>query len=408
MTYPRFGVPSASSIRRVWKCKGSHKRERGLPDTDSRDATFGTRVAAAMAETLPESELTPAERNTFERCVDAEERTLADWGGLGDVTITREVRLGLTVLNAVVVVTPDTGATFKFTGQYDFLAIMGDSALLKDDKALYGDIAEAVDNEQINTLAVLVWLRHKVKEVRCVINQPNVGPPSAVDLKEEDLQIRLNWLLQVLKTAEDASRDDVTAWTPDDEGNDWCRYCKAKLGCPAWLARSTQPLEVMQPMMHAHLEPKALWSAMSEIARDISDEELIGRYRGLAMVRAYPEVIKAEMARRAESPDFPFQMRAVRELGNREIEDAQAAFDRLAPLGVTAEDMLAAAKVRIGPLEEAVRIRSGIKSQGKVTRYNKTGSEAKKALNEALEGIMTRKDPPLELVEVKQLNTSEE
>jgi hypothetical protein len=92
--------------------------------------------------------------------------------------------------------------------------------------------------------------------------------------------------------------------------------------------------------------------------------------------------------------------------GNREVTDAQKAFAGLASLGVTESDMLEAATVSITALEEAVRKRSGIKTQtDKRTTYNLTSQQAKDALNEALTtaGALGRKADKQELVEVGQL-----
>ena len=79
-----------------------------------------------------------------------------------------------------------------------------------------------------------------------------------------------------------------------------------------------------------------------------------------------------------------------------------AAFVALQSLGVTSEDMLEAASIAIGKLEDAVRIRSGIKSQTeKRTTYNLTSKDAKAALNAALEqaGCLSHKADKKKIVE---------
>jgi hypothetical protein len=97
--------------------------------------------------------------------------------------------------------------------------------------------------------------------------------------------------------------------------------------------------------------------------------------------------------------------------GNREVTDAQKAFAALAPLGVTDGDMLEASSVSITALEEAVRKRSGIKSQtAKRITYNLTSQQAKDALNDALNrvGALGRKADKTELVEVHAMERGAE
>jgi hypothetical protein len=125
---------------------------------------------------------------------------------------------------------------------------------------------------------------------------------------------------------------------------------------------------------------------------------------GLAMVQRYVDAIKsAAKSRAGDDPEFQRFFTLKTSPGNREINDAQKAFAALEPLGITAEAALAACSMSFGPLEEAVRKASGVKSQtAKRTTYNLTADQAKKALNAALEGAgaISRKADKVELVPV--------
>jgi hypothetical protein len=134
--------------------------------------------------------------------------------------------------------------------------------------------------------------------------------------------------------------------------------------------------------------------------------------RGAPMLkRLYESIMDAAKVRAADDVEFQQFYRLETKPGNREITDAQAAFTALSGLGVTHEDVLAACKLPIGAMEEAVRLRSGIKSQTpKRTTYNLTTDAAKKAVETALTsaGAIGRKADKQELVAVTMLEGGDE
>jgi hypothetical protein len=142
-------------------------------------------------------------------------------------------------------------------------------------------------------------------------------------------------------------------------------------------------------------------------ALDLPAARLAAAMNGLAMVKRYVAAIEGvAKARAGDDPEFQRFFTIKTSPGNREITDAQLAFAALEPLGITADAALAACKMSIGPLEDAVRKASGIKSKTeKRTTYNLTLDEAKKALNNALEsvGAIKRQADKTELVPAGQL-----
>lgn len=410
MTYPRYGKPAASGLRRVANCPGSHKREMLEPDKGSEDGDHGDRIHAAKAGTFPVGMLTAQEAQTYDMCSWQEAELILKWSEFEATAreshqIHREVRLGLTTYGTVIEVTPECKASLVFTGQFDALFTQDSRGLLLDYKSLYGDVPDAVDNEQIMGLAVLSSVHYSLTSLRSAIVQPRVGPPTVADFDEEALKLASVWLTGVLEKERAATVDDVTA-------GDWCKYCKAKASCPAFIAARDAELEVFVPGNIAHMKSANIYGAMMEVAGRLSDAELIGRFKGLAIASIYPNVIKDEMRRRAaEVPDFPYEERATREQGNREITDAQKAFERLQAAGfkVNEADMIAASTVSVTKLQEAVRVRSGQKSVSAsgAVRYNLTDKQAKEALAAALGDVLTHKEPPLEIVPVTQTKNIE-
>lgn len=310
------------------------------------------------------------------------------------MTVLREKRIGLTALGTALDVTPDSKASFVFTGQFDLCVIDGDRAIVLDAKTGRAEVAEAVDNPQVTALAVLVAMRYKVSHVRTAIVSPWCGSPTVSDFTLNALTLAKGWLLETLRNVEESTPADTKAGA-------WCKYCRAQFGCEAFKLAALNQVEKIDPMSIAGMDGKTQRSAMFARAMELSPESHVGAYRGLAIVKRYVDAIEGSFKQRVEAGEIPGFAIASKP-GNREVTDAQLAFSALQPLNVTAEDMLAASSVAIGQLEEAVRKRSGIKSQNENrTVYHMTAKEAKDALNTALEaaGALGRKADKAEIIE---------
>jgi hypothetical protein len=297
-------------------------------------------------------------------------------------------------------VTESTKADVIFTGQFDRLYISGTHGLLIDFKSLRGDHATAIENPQLMSLAVLVAKKHKLTDVRVALVQPMKGKPTTADFNANGLKLAESWLFAALDAEMESGPDDLRA-------GDWCKYCKARYGCRKFQEAAIQEVEVIEPATIAGMDGETQRKAMWARALDLPAARLAAAMNGLAMVKRYVETIEGVAKWRAEcDPGFQQFFKLKTSQGNREITDAQLAFTALEPLGVTADAALAACKMSIGPLEDAVRKASGIKSKTeKRTTYNLTVDEAKKALNNALEsvGAIKRQADKTELVPAGQL-----
>lgn len=391
--YPRYGVPSASSLHRIIACPYSHKAEQGMPEDETEDSKTGDRIHAWLAN--QPVELSTQELRTAEMCREAEDRLIDEWSTAKALFIIRERRLGLMNMGRVIDIEPETSTKPIFTGQPDVVYVDGGRVFVIDYKTLSGEVEPAVDNPQLMALAVLTALRHRVSDVTVAIVQPLAGKPTIANFHSGHLEIAAGWLFYALENERKATPADTKAGSH-------CLYCKAKLNCKTWLAEQDNRLEVMQPMLNCSKDSQSMWASMSEQAGRISDAELIARYRGLKMARVYPEVIIAEMKRRAESPDFPFAMTQA-EAGAREITgEPQAVMNAVAKLGVTQEAFVQCLKgVSVTELQEAVRKASGVisKEGAKVTKYALSHKDAGEAMKAALGDLMSNRVAPVELTE---------
>jgi hypothetical protein len=401
----RRGMPSASGMQRLHECPASFDLERFAPPEEHReDAASGTRIHAVLGLEADAGTLSMSELQTLEMCSEAAAKVIEEWnGGPGMVTPDQtlyERRLGLTAFGKVLDVTPQATADFIFTGQADLILVKGDRALVLDYKTGRGDTAVAVDNAQLAALAVLVWLRYGVAEIRVAIVQPWAGKPTVADYNASSLAVAHEWLVASLDAAANSTPDDVRAGA-------WCKWCKAKAACPALRTLALQTVEVLDSATAPQGDTQR--AALFARAMELPPERLLGAYRGLAMVKLMTAAIEGAFRARVTAGEMPGWTVETKP-GNREVTDAQKAFAALAPLGITDGDMLEAASVSITALEEAVRKRSGIASQTpKRIVYNLTSKEAKDRLNEALTraGALGRKADKQELIEVFQVEGGE-
>jgi RecB family exonuclease len=393
-------------MQRLHECPPSFDLERLAPPEEHReDAASGTRIHAVLALEADAATLSMAELETCDMCNDASMKVIEEWNGApGMVTPDQtlyERRLGLTAFGKVLDVMPESTADFIFTGQADLILVKGKRGLVIDYKTGRGDTAEAIDNAQLAALAVLVWLRYGVDEIRVAIVQPWAGKPTIADYTENALLLAKGWLLDTINAASMSTPEDVRA-------GEWCKWCKAKATCPALRTAALQTIEVLDSatVPHGDMQRSALFAR----AMELSPERLLGAYRGLAMVKMMAAAIEGAFRQRVTDGEMPGWTVETKP-GNREVTDVQKAFAALAPLGVTDGDMLEASSVSITALEEAVRKRSGIKSQTpKRITYNLTSQQAKDALNDALNrvGALGRKADKTELVEVHAMERGAE
>ena len=385
---------------RLSACSASWNLEKLAPsEPENDDAASGTRIHAALANLLPWDSLTVAERDTMDMCERDAQEVIKDWANGNAYTEVFELRLGLTTAGQVIEVDEHTPPSLLvYTGQADLIAWDGKRALVVDYKTGRGEYAAALDNAQLAALAVLVAGYYQVEEVRVAIVQPWAGRPTVSTYLRDSLATARGWIHNVIADADTATPEMATP-------GHYCKWCKAKVICEAFKVKMLNQIEVVDPMSIAGLPAKEQGQAMWARANELTPERHTAAYLGLEMIKRYAHAIEATFRMRVEAGEIPGWIIETKQ-GSREIIDPQKAFTALEPLGVTVEDFLSASSVAIGPLEEALRKASGIKTQteGK-TSYNLTAKAAKDSLTAALDAAqaMGRKAERKELKRTIQL-----
>ena len=299
--------------------------------------------------------------------------------------IIKEQRLGLTDIHTVLDVTPESRATFIFTGQADVVIVDGGKAICLDYKTGRSEVSIAQDNPQLASLALLVSIRYKVQSVRVAIVAPWAGKPTVADYDEGALALAKTWLLSTLDAARNATQDDLRA-------GDHCKWCKSAHCCPALRMKTLQEIEVIDPASIAGLDGEYQRKAMWARALDLTPAQHKAAYRGLKMLQRYADAIEGTFKQRVEAGEVPgFALKE--KSGRRKIANVGTAYERAAAHGVTAEDFAAKCTLSLKGLNEALK--DATKAKGKALEN---------IADEVLHGITDTGNPTFEVVEISNLH----
>jgi len=414
---PFQNVPSASKIHRVSMCPASHKMEQHTKDySDKKDADKGNQVHDILAGEVNEDESPFDAVQTAEMCEQQAERLLSEWqdASLDTPLGLKELRYGLTELGGVVRVDDQTKARILFTGQFDSLYTQerkcdicegstlvkfGDKliecpkckgsgrlnhGLLIDFKALHGKHPSAIENPQLMSLAVLVAKKHKLASVRVALVQPWKGKPTTADLSFAGLELAESWLLATLEAERVSTLDDRKA-------GDWCHHCAARFGCQTFRDAQLQEIERIDPMTIAGMDDKTQAAAMWARANELTPEQHIAAYNGLAMVKRYAHAIEASFKARVEAGEIPGYTTREKK-GKRSISDVGKVFAACASHGVTADAFTAECSIGLGSVKELLKNATHAK-----------GKALDKLSDEVLTGCVETGKGLLEIVKVGQL-----
>lgn len=386
-TDERHGLPSASKMDRVANCPWSHKAESFFPAEETNEAAnSGTRIHAVLAGAASADTLTVAEQETAEMCARQAEELIAAWKTEDAHLVTlKEERLWLHKGN-LVMRKAGTGATFS--GQADLILIDKNErrALVIDYKTGRGEQAEAVDNPQLASLAVLVANYCDCDMVRVALVQPWAGKPTVADYDEDALDRASTWLRDSLRAAEFSVPGQAKAGS-------WCKWCKAASNnaCPAFRRYTEQVPALLQPETVADLSPKEQLQELYGRAMRMPAAELADAIGKLTLVGKAIDALKDAAKERAQNdPEFQ-QFYTLREkAGRRSICDVGEAFSRSAALGVSAVDFTGACKVPMSAIRDLL---------GKAT--GQKGKALDAVVDSVLDGITEQSEPSIELKAVE-------
>ena len=352
MTDERKGKPSASGMQRIMKCEACQplsnqlRLDGKLPeDTPSDDANFGTAVHAVLASLALGEDVCHYPRQIDAACQlwDQAQRFQPD----GDARLVVEKRIW--------------SHCGDFSGMFDLVWLMDESAVLIDYKTLHGNHPPAHINWQLKTGAVLLRQNYGVSSVKAVLLQTMKAPSVAewdeleIEEFEEEIQQRV-W------------RRDRDPWRAGFNPHpDLCPHCPARLSCPA----------------HHHMIGQAMATDAITTATTARLSEFL---RACEVVDVHKKAALAEMERRLKDGETDDHFTLAPGTTKRKITSVPTLVNRLIAEGVPMKDALSAMSMSLGDAEALLKSATGLK-----------GGEFAEKMREISEGCIEKPEPELKL-----------
>lgn len=376
-------LTSASNIHRRESCPGSAYAEFGLSNEDSEAASEGTMLHAHMADPkLDRALLAPEQLKTLAAAEEANNQIWelvaaaavqrgAMWNG--EYTQGEEIELWLR-----------RGIKPVFGGHCDLWRYYPAAKLLVILDYKFGRVPvdEAESNLQLRAYACMGADKWDCDHVLVAINQPRLPFEKRLTLAEysrEALKQAKAQLLEIYDAAHNkdgSPREDA----PRHAGESQCRYCRARLDCPAY--RETYAFL-------ADEAPTGKEAFIQNRMTRMADAELDKVYTACKFAALISDSAKDEIIRRQKHGGMPmWQISPGRK--NTEIIDRPRAVRLLQGLGLPVESVLECAKISLPDLAEELRRRDGLKQK-----------EAKEKIFQTLQPVLEIKEtaPSLKRVE---------
>lgn len=346
---------SASNAEADLRCPGRHLAQRPIPEpASSKDAESGRAIHAALAaQGTPEHErmlalLDSSEKDMHDRCVDIEQRKVAEFFGqaVPDLRVYREQRYWVKFQG-------QGFSVLEHSGQADAVYRHGLRGLVLDYKTLFGDVPASSSNLQLRDNVCLAAGNLLLSECGAVLIQPWVtGNPDICLYGPEDIQrARREMFERVI-----ASNNPASARVPGDLQ---CAYCRAKGVCQEYQRWAGALVPDVSGVLGVPMEQ---WTPeqRSMVAERLSVAQ--------ALLDTWKAHLKACLAADPQSvPGWGLADGKVREV----ITDPQRVFERFCKLvadKATPEQQTAsfmgAVAVAKGKLRDAVAGLSGLKGKG--------------------------------------------
>lgn len=358
---------SASNIHRRKLCPGSERMEEGLPDEESDQSREGTLLHGYDANPeLDVAALKPYHRDLLRISAGLDEqifdRAFENFGieRNDEFQSGRERELWAKNADGELVV-PGHCDLWRFWPRTRVLAIV-------DKKFGYKVVTPAVANLQLRIYAIAGADEWKAEQVLVAVTQPRLPFDERLTMAaytQSDIDKARDELLWILTASRQPNAPLVA-------GDEQCRYCKAKMLCPAY---------------------KEKFLSIEVAARDLAecdDDQLDQVLVAIAFADYIKEQARDEARKRVAAGRMPnYKLGAESEI--RDVADVRKAMALLALRGdITNDDIKSSLDMSIGTIEERVR-----------ERKKCTWKVAKEIVAETLEMVISKKPKKRSLSRIK-------
>jgi hypothetical protein len=351
-------------------CPGSARLEAGLTDPDSSYAARGRLFHKYW--TNPNYEralLTPDERELL----DVSARLLDDVLDILNFDEPTELHVEETI----------TGLDGRLTGTPDQVYVWASRkfALVNDLKSGFLIVERADLNLQLRGYAVITSENYDVDRVYASILQPRMWNPSdrvtLAQYDENDLIKAAKQINEIIDRTEDPK-------APLIAGEDQCRFCKAKLICPAFRKAIGVPLAKIKT--EDDLSKLKRDAEREKLIKGCSDQQLEQLLRAVALASSIDEAVRNECRRRIRDGKFSNFVLG-KDYEARSITNVRKAISMLALSNIgTREEITELCTLSLRSIEDRYRAREG-----------GTWKQARDKIDRVLKSVITRepRDPKI-------------
>lgn len=344
-----------SALARLDKCPGSLRLSSNLEESESEDASRGTRIHALAARLIlggkPEDTDDPAELELAMKIADYAKPEIEAVGAL-EAHVEQEVEYSL------------FPGEVLFWGTSDMILVCADCVRVYDWKTGFRPVTEAENNLQGAAYALAAMQIYRRDTAIVTFFNPAIGQLTTAEFGDTTALA-----LEISKVIRSAQKDDA----PCNPGEDQCRYCRAAAAgvCAARLAVVGAANGIAHDGMVA---PLAEWQ----------DAQLAAWHERLQIAAKFAEQVKSEMIRRCQQSGECFGYEVREQSGGREAKNICQAwvmlFDELEQ-----SDFLECCSLSVSKLKAKYA-----DSTTRVGKY-KTKKEAEQAFEELLAGCLQDK-----------------
>lgn len=303
---------SPSHLEQIRLCPGSHIMQKGLPEKETPWSLEGTKLHKAV-ETGDTSALNPDQKEVVEKCLEF----LANLDKGEDPIIEFEKKVEVR----------DAAGNIVTYGFIDVLIRSKTKLIIIDWKFGFIPVKVVAENIQLATYALAaLQLYPEYSECECHVFQPRIYNHSFHTFRNKE-----NILANIFNLIEKAKSEDLLL-RPSDSS---CRYCKARLGCPAFRVKYQQ--------LQASIE-----------IYNLDDERVLSHlYAASLTVKGHiseiEDAVKARITEKGSCGNYIFQTQR----GAREIKDINALYDVVKDY-LTPREFNATCKVSVAKIESAI------------------------------------------------------
>jgi hypothetical protein len=374
-------VTSASNVHRRALCPGSESLEAGLPEEDSAQSREGTLLHQYDANPqLDRAVLKPQQRDLLRISAELDDfvfaRVAEQFGVASDEICEAGCEKELVALEGTPQETPGHCDLWRYCERLRLLVII-------DRKFGYRETTPAAANYQLRTYAIAGFEEWDVDNVVVAITQPRLPFEQRVTLAAynvDDIAAAEDELVAIRKAS---AQPDA----PLIAGEDQCRYCKAKLICPALQAKVVQGLAII-PAVDGTVAKRE--STTERSLAECNDQQLDLILGAIQFADFIKDLARDEARKRIANGQLA-NWKLGKETEVRKIADPKRALSLLTLKGdLTRDEVFECSNPSITKIEEKLR-----------EKYNLTWKDAREVLETTLGSVIEREPKKPTLTRIK-------